>query len=56
MRHMTMFEVEYGNKRILPNSGIALVGATLEQGGFRETMNRLAATGGRSGHQIKDAT
>lgn len=51
---MATFEVEYGNERILPNSGIALVGAILEQGGFRETMNRLDVTGGRSGHQIKD--
>ena len=51
---MATFEAEYGNERILPNSGIALVGAILEQGGFRETMNRLDVTGGRSGHQIKD--
>ena len=51
---MSIFEVEYSNERILPNSGMAIVGAILEQGGFREKMNRLDVTGRRSGHQIKD--
>ena len=51
---MSIFEVEYSNERILPNSGLAIVGAILEQGGFREKMNRLDVTGRRSGHQIKD--
>ena len=31
---MKVFEIETTNERILPNSGIALVGAILEQGGF----------------------
>ena len=50
---MSMFEVEYSNERILPNSGMALVGAILEQGGFRETLNQLDVTDKRSGNQIK---
>ena len=29
---MTAFEVEYSSERILPNSGMALVGAILERG------------------------
>mgnify|MGYP002868456161 CR=1 FL=1 len=51
---MAVFEVTYSNERILPNSGMALVGTILERGGFREEMNRLDVTGKRSGHQIKD--
>ena len=51
---MTAFEVEYSSERILPNSGMALVGAILERGGFREALNQLDVTGRRSGHQIKD--
>ncbi len=51
---MSTFEVEYSNERILPNSGMALVGAILERGGFREALNRLDVTGKRSGNQIKD--
>ena len=51
---MSTFEVEYSNERILPNSGMALVGAILGQGGFRETLNQLDATDKRSGNQIKD--
>ena len=51
---MAAFEVAYTNERILPNSGMALVGAILQQGGFRERMNCLDVTGKRSGHQIKD--
>lgn len=51
---MAVFEVTYSNERILPNSGMALVGAILERGGFREELNRLDVTGKRSGHQIKD--
>ena len=49
-----MFEVEYSNERILPNGGMALVGAILEQSGFRETLNQLDVTDKRSGNQIKD--
>ena len=37
---MSKFEVEYSNERILPNSGMALAGAILERGGFRETLSR----------------
>ena len=51
---MSTFEVEYSNERILPNSGMALVGAILKQGGFREALNQLDMTGKRSGNQIKD--
>ena len=51
---MSTFEVEYSNERILPNGGMALVGAILEQGGFRETLNQLDVTDKRSGNQIKD--
>ena len=50
---MAMFEVEYSNEWILPNSGKALAGAILERGGFRKTMNGLDVTGKRFGHQIK---
>ena len=45
---MSTFEVEYSNERILPNSGMALVGAILEQSGFRETLNQLDVTDKRS--------
>ena len=51
---MSIFEVGDSNERILANSGMALAGAILEQGGFREKMNRLDVTDKCSGHQIKD--
>ena len=51
---MKVFEIETTNERILPNSGIALVGAILEQGGFIERANKADVTGKRSGNQIKD--
>ena len=51
---MSTFEAEYSNERILPNSGMALVGAILEQGGFREALNQLDVTDKRSGNQMKD--
>ena len=51
---MSTFEAEYSNERILPNSGMALVGAILEQGGFREALNQLGVTDKRSGNQMKD--
>ncbi|MBR3569897.1 MAG: IS1380 family transposase, partial [Oscillibacter sp.] len=51
---MSTFEAEHSNERILPNGGMALAGAILEQGGFREALNQLDVTGKRSGNQIKD--
>ena len=51
---MSTFEAEHSNERILPNGGMALAGAILKQGGFREALNQLDVTGKRSGNQIKD--
>lgn len=36
------FTVKTTNERILPNSGMALVGAILNQSGFRERLNNPA--------------
>ena len=51
---MAAFRIEFTNERILPNSGIALVGEILHRSGFRDRVNLADITGKRSGHQIKD--
>ena len=51
---MKVFRIETTNERILPNSGMALVGAILNQSGFRNRANKADLTGKRSGNQIKD--
>ncbi len=54
MTSFNPFVIKTTNERILPNSGMALVGAILNQSGFRSRMNSADKTGKRSGNQIKD--
>lgn len=51
---MGAFKIEFTDERILPNSGMALIGAILSQSNFQNRANLADITGKRSGNQIKD--
>lgn len=46
--------VEYTNERIIPASGLAVVGALLGKSDFAKKLNRMDVTNNRSQHQIKN--
>ena len=46
--------VEFINERIIPASGLAVVGALLGKSGFIKKLNRMDVTSNRSQHQIKN--
>lgn len=46
--------VEFTNERIIPASGLAVVGALLGKSGFIKKLNRMDITSNRSKHQIKN--
>ena len=46
--------VEFTNERIIPASGLAVVGALLGKSGFIKKLNRMDITSNRSLHQIKN--
>jgi len=46
--------VEYANERIIPASGLAVVGAILGKSDFTKRLNRMDVTENRSQHQIKN--
>ena len=45
--------VEFTNERIIPASGLAVVGALLGKSDFIKKLNRMDVTSNRSQHQIK---
>ena len=56
-RRMTLANnivVEYTNERIIPASGLAVVGAILGKSDFTKKLNRMDVTKNRSQHQIKN--
>lgn len=46
--------VEFTNERIIPASGLAVVGAFLGKSDFIKKLNRMDVTSNRSQHQIKN--
>ena len=46
--------VEFTNERIIPASGLAVVGVLLGKSGFIKKLNRMDVTSNRSQHQIKN--
>ena len=46
--------VEFTNERIIPASGLTVVGALLGKSGFIKKLNRMDVTSNRSQHQIKN--
>ena len=46
--------VEFTNERIIPASGLAVVGALLGKSDFIKKLNRMDVTSNRSQHQIKN--
>ena len=46
--------VEFTNERIIPASGLAVVGALLGKSGFIKKLNRMDVTSNQSQHQIKN--
>ena len=46
--------VEFTNGRIIPASGLTVVGALLGKSGFIKKLNRMDVTSNRSQHQIKN--
>ena len=46
--------VEFTNERIIPASGLAVVGTLLGKSGFIKKLNRMDVTSNRSQHQIKN--
>ena len=46
--------VEFTNERIIPASGLAVVGALLGKSDFAKKLNRMDVTKNRSQHQIKN--
>lgn len=46
--------VEFTDERIIPASGLAVVGALLEKSDFAKKLNRMDVTKNRSQHQIKN--
>ena len=58
-RHITLENsniiVKYTNERIIPASGLAVVGALLGKSNFTKKLNHMDVTKNRSQHQIKQA-
>ena len=46
--------IEFTNERIIPASGLTVVGALLGKSGFIKKLNRMDITSNRSQHQIKN--
>ena len=46
--------IEFTNERIIPASGLAVVGDSLEKSDFIKKLNRMDVTSNRSQHQIKN--
>jgi len=57
-RHITLENsniiVKYTNERIIPASGLAVVGALLGKSNFTKKLNHMDVTKNRSQHQIKN--
>ena len=57
-RHITLENsniiVKYTNERIIPASGLAVVGALLGKNNFTKKLNHMDVTKNRSKHQIKN--
>lgn len=51
---MNNFRIEFSNERIIPASGLAVVGAILGKSDFVKHCNRMDITKNRSQHQIKN--
>lgn len=51
MKHI---KIEFTNERIIPASGLAVVGAILGKSDFVKRCNRMDVTRNRSHHQIKN--
>ena len=51
---MKNIKIEFTNERIIPASGLAVVGAILGKGEFVKHCNRMDVTPNRSQHQIKN--
>lgn len=51
---MATFRIDFTNERIIPNTGLSIVGALLGHSGFKQRVDAADITGKRSGHQIKD--
>jgi hypothetical protein len=47
-------KVEFTDERIIPASGLAVVGALLGKSDFVKKLNRMDVTNNRSQHQIKN--
>ena len=50
---MKNIKIEFTNERIIPASGLAVVGAILGKSAFVKRCNRMDVTKNRSQHQIK---
>jgi|GEM_PF-1820717 len=57
-RHITLESsniiVKYSNERIIPASGLAVIGALLGKHNFTKKLNHMDVTKNRSQHQIKN--
>ena len=51
---MKNIKIEFTNERIIPASGLAVVGAILGKSDFVKRCNRMDVTPNRSQHQIKN--
>ena len=51
---MKNIKIEFTNERIIPASGLAVVGAILGKSNFVKRCNRMDVTPNRSQHQIKN--
>lgn len=51
---MKNIKIEFTNERIIPASGLAVVGAILGKSDFVKRCNRMDVTKNRSQHQIKN--
>ena len=51
---MKNIKIEFTNERIIPASGLAVVGAILGKSDFMKRCNRMDVTKNRSQHQIKN--
>lgn len=51
---MSKIKIEFTNERIIPASGLAVVGAILGKSGFVKRCNQMDVTQNRSQHQIKN--
>ena len=47
-------KIEFTNERIIPASGLSVVGAILGKSDFTKRLNRMDVTKNRSQHQIKN--